>query len=59
MRQVLVLHGWSDQSGSFRELSKKLKAAGFDTLDIWLADYESMDDDVTIPDIAKRMEEVI
>lgn len=59
MRQVLVLHGWSDQSGSFRELSKKLQDAGFDTLDIWLADYESMDDDVTIPDIAKRMEEVI
>jgi len=59
MRQVLVLHGWSDESGSFRALSKKLKDAGFDTLDIWLADYVSMDDDVTIPDIAKRMEEVL
>lgn len=59
MRQVLVLHGWSDASGSFRALSKKLQDAGFDALDIWLADYVSMDDDVTIPDIAKRMEEVI
>lgn len=59
MRQVLVLHGWSDESGSFRALSKKLQGAGFDTLDMWLADYVSMDDDVTIPDIAKRMEEVV
>lgn len=59
MRRVLVLHGWSDASGSFRDLGQRLQAAGFDTLDIWLADYLSMDDDVTIPDIAKRMEEVV
>ena len=59
MRQVLVIHGWSDDSGSFKPLGNKLRSAGFDALDVWLADYVSMDDDVTVTDAAKRMEEVI
>ena len=59
MRQVLVIHGWSDDSGSFKPLGEKLRSAGFDALDVWLADYVSMDDDVTVTDASKRMEEVV
>ena len=57
MPQILILHGWSDDSDSFLPIGRKLKANGFDTYDIWLADYISKDDDVTVPDVVKRMEE--
>ena len=57
--QVVILHGWSDTSKSFRGLSSHLKKSGFRTVPIFLGDYVSLRDDVTIEDVAKRMEEVI
>lgn len=57
--QVLILHGWSDTSGSFRQLAKFLASEGFQTTPLWLGDYISMDDDVSIRDVAKRMQTVI
>ena len=57
--QVVILHGWSDTSESFKGLSSHLKESGFQTVPILLGDYISLRDDVTIEDVAKRMEEVI
>jgi pimeloyl-ACP methyl ester carboxylesterase len=58
-RQIAILHGWGDTSGSFRKLERFLAAAGFDITRIWLGDYISTDDDVRIEDVARRMQVVI
>lgn len=59
MNQVAILHGWSDNSESFKPLANFLKARGYQTVPIWLGDYNSMDDDVGIEDVAKRMEVLV
>ena len=59
MRQVVVLHGWSDNSESFKPLITYLKRNGFNVTSLFLGDYTSLRDDVRIEDVAKRMEEVI
>lgn len=58
-RQVVILHGWSDESKSFEPLAKFLKSHGYDPVPVWLGDYISMQDDVMIEDVAKRMQVVI
>ncbi|UCH47169.1 MAG: hypothetical protein JSU95_13865 [Betaproteobacteria bacterium] len=58
-RQVVILHGWSDNSDSFKPLAAFLKQNGFAPYPIYLGDYISLRDDVQIGDVAKRMEEVI
>ncbi len=58
-RQVAILHGWSDNSESFKPLAKFLKRNGYSTVPIFLGDYISLRDDVKIDDVAKRMEEVV
>ena len=57
--QVAILHGWSDTSASFRPLAEFLEASGYEAVPLWLGDYVSMDDDVKVEDIAKRMETVV
>lgn len=57
--QVVLLHGWSDSSDSFKPLRDFLQAHGRQTTDIWLGDYISLDDDVRVEDVAKRMRTVI
>lgn len=57
--QVAILHGWSDTSVSFKPLANFLDANGYEAMPLWLGDYISMDDDVKIEDVAKRMESVI
>lgn len=59
MRQVLIIHGYSDSSTSFHPLADFLKANGFDAKTLWLGDYISRDDDVRVADVGKRMEEVV
>jgi hypothetical protein len=54
----MILHGWSDESKSFEPLAGFLRRHGYDPVSIWLGDYVSLDDDVTIPDVAKRMQTV-
>lgn len=57
---IAVLHGWSDDSETFEGLKAWLASAqGAPVADIWLGDYISMDDDVRIEDVAKRMEVVV
>ena len=58
-RPVAILHGWSDNSKSFEPLAKFLERNGFNTVPLFLGDYISLRDDVTIDDVAKRMEEVV
>lgn len=57
--QVVILHGWSDKSESFRGLRDFLTSNGWRATEVWLSDYISLDDDVRIDDVSKRMEEVI
>ncbi len=57
--QVVIVHGWSDDSGSFQPLADFLKAQGFRVLDLFLADYVSMDDGVSIEDAAKAMQAAV
>lgn len=59
MRQVVVLHGWSDSSESFQPLISFLKRNGFDVVPLFLGDYVSLRDEVRIEDVARRMDEVI
>lgn len=56
---IVIVHGWSDTSDSFKPLARWLKAQGFQTLDLFLGDYISMEDDVTIDDAAKAMERAV
>ena len=58
-RQVLIIHGWSDTSTSFRPLANFLGSHGYQPKLLWLGDYISRDDDIGVEDVAKRMAEVI
>jgi pimeloyl-ACP methyl ester carboxylesterase len=58
-RQVVILHGWSDSSESFEPLVAFLRKNGFKAVPLWLGDYISMDDDVRIEDVAKRLEAAV
>lgn len=54
---IVLLHGWSDHSESFKPLVAKLMALGLvDIVPIYLGDYVSMDDDVTYDDIIQAMQ---
>lgn len=59
MTSIAILHGWSDKGESFRPLRDFLAANGFSTQDIFLGNYISLDDDVRVEDVAKRMDVVI
>lgn len=58
-RHVVILHGWSDTSESFVDLREFLGENGFQVTEVWMGDYISKDDDVRIPDAAKRMRFVL
>lgn len=57
--QVVILHGWSDTSKSFRKLRDFLVSNGHDVRQIWFGDYISMEDDVRIEDAARRMHAIV
>ena len=59
MRQVVILHGWSDDSKSFEPLAGWLASRGYQAVPLWLGDYISMQDDVGVEDVARRMEAVL
>lgn len=58
-RQVLIVHGWSDDSDSFIPLAEFLEDHEFQAEALWLGDYISLEDDVKVEDVAKRMQAVI
>ena len=59
MAQVIIIHGWSDTSESFESLAELLQDQGNEVAQINLGDYISLDDDVRIEDVAKRMNVVL
>jgi len=58
-QQVVILHGWSDTSKSFKPLAEFLEANGYQAIPIWLGDYLSLEDDVKVEDVGRRMEQVV
>src|SRR3989338_8019964 len=54
-KPVVILHGYSDNSKSFEPLAKFLKDHGFQVVNLWLADYLSMFDELTIHDLGQAM----
>jgi pimeloyl-ACP methyl ester carboxylesterase len=59
MAHIAILHGWSDSSKAFQELSDFLAEHIEPPASIHLADYISLDDDVRVADVAIRMETVV
>ncbi len=59
MNSIAILHGWSDKGDSFKSLRTFLAQNGFAAQDVFLGNYISMDDDVRVEDVAKRMDVVI
>ncbi|MEO1512111.1 MAG: hypothetical protein AAFU70_08565, partial [Planctomycetota bacterium] len=56
-KPIVILHGWSDVSTSFRSLKTHIqKRLGRPMESIFLADWVSLDDDVTYADLADGME---
>jgi pimeloyl-ACP methyl ester carboxylesterase len=52
MLPTIILHGWSDNSSSFAGLAKWLQTEhGIPAIDIFLGDYLSMNDEVTLFDL--------
>jgi pimeloyl-ACP methyl ester carboxylesterase len=51
MNPIIILHGWSDKSKSFEPLADWLHAHGFEVVSIYLGDYLSMNDEVTLHDL--------
>jgi pimeloyl-ACP methyl ester carboxylesterase len=51
MNPIVILHGWSDTSESFTPLADWLKAHDFNVVPIYLGDYLSMNDEVTLQDL--------
>jgi pimeloyl-ACP methyl ester carboxylesterase len=52
---VVILHGWSDTSKSFKSLAEFLTLNGYDTVPVFLGDYVSMEDQVTLKDLGAAM----
>jgi pimeloyl-ACP methyl ester carboxylesterase len=52
---LIIIHGWSDDSNSFNGLAEWLRGKGYKVIDLWLADYISSTDDVTLPDLGLAM----
>src|SRR5580658_3481360 len=48
---VVILHGWSDNSTSFKPLAAWLRTQGFPVTPIFLGDYLSMNDEITLKDL--------
>lgn len=57
-KHVLLIHGWSADSGSMKDVARLLRENGFKTVTL-LADYPSLLDEIRVEDVAARMERVI
>ncbi len=55
---IVILHGWSDRSSSFRRLANLISAMALPgpVVPILLGDYVSMDDDVNFDDLSDAMQ---
>lgn len=55
---LVIIHGWSDSPASFNNLGKMLIADGIvkNVTHIRLGDYISLDDDITLDDLASALD---
>ena len=58
-RPLILIHGWSATSKSMATLAKWLRGKDFDVVDIHLANYISMQDEITLPDLGLAMRNAI
>jgi len=56
MIPTIILHGYSDEAESFRPLARFLADHRFPVIDLHLGNYVSLEDSVTIPDLAKSFQ---
>lgn len=57
MRPLIIIHGWSDDSASFRRIAQLIEQnTAREVHHMWLGDYVSLDDDVRMGDITAAMQ---
>ncbi len=54
-RKLVLIHGYSDQGKSFQAWAGKLQARGIDASAINICNYISLNNEITIPDIAEGL----
>ncbi len=54
-RKLVLIHGYSDQGPSFKNWASKLRDHGVDATQINICSYISLNNEVTIPDIAEGL----
>ena len=59
MIPTVILHGYSDTADSFRPLARHLAGQRIAALDLHLGNYISLEDHVTIPDLAKAFQQAL
>lgn len=52
---TLIVHGWSDTSASFRPIARFLADNGHDVRHIFLGDYKSLQDEISLQDVGQAM----
>jgi hypothetical protein len=56
---VVILHGWNDTSESFKPLANWLRTQGFNVVPIWLGDYLSLNDEITLKDLGTAFQRAL
>ncbi|MGH9582996.1 MAG: esterase/lipase family protein, partial [Bryobacteraceae bacterium] len=54
-RKLVLIHGYSDAGSSFDAWAVKLRARGFDARQINICSYVTLNNEITIPDIAEGL----
>jgi len=54
-RKLVLIHGYSDQGASFRAWAGKLQALGIEASSINICNYISLNNEISIPDIAEGL----
>ena len=54
-RKLVLIHGYSDQGPSFNDWADKLRGRGIDADHINICNYISLNNEITIPDIAEGL----
>ncbi|MEF3303409.1 esterase/lipase family protein [Paenibacillus sp. GYB003] len=58
-RPIVLIHGYSDKGKSFRTWTEKLRELGRDPRAIHVCSYETLTNEVTIPDIAEGFDRAL
>jgi hypothetical protein len=58
-RPLVIVHGYSDKGESFHRWVDILRAAGYETTEIHVADYITLSNEITIRDLAEGLDRAI